>query len=1456
MAAKKTETPRTGLEIAVIGLSGRFPGAENLDEFWNNLANGMESTTFFTDEELRKLGVDEEMLNNPHYVKASGVLAEIDLFDAGFFGYNPLEATIMDPQIRVFHECVWAALENAGYDPVGCEKLIGLYAGACHNFFWEALVELSGKTQPLGWFPSKQLNDKDFLSTRIAHRLNFKGPAVTLDTACSTSLVAIHLACQGLLSGDCDLAVAGGCNISLLNNRGYLYQEGMLYSPDGHCRAFDAGAKGTNFGNGVGAAVLKRLEEALEDRDHIYAVIKGSSINNDGNNKANYTAPSIEGQAAVIRVAQKMAEVEPESIGYVETHGTGTTLGDPVEIEGLKLAFNTDKRHFCRLGSIKTNIGHMEIASGIGGFIKTVLALKNRLIPPSLNFKTPNPRIDFENSPFIVNTELTEWRNREYPLRAGVSSFGIGGTNAHVILEEAPQGDESGALSPAEDYRLMVLSARSETALSRATANLAAHLRAHPGINLADAAYTLQVGRRAFKHRRMLVCRDVDEAVQSLSSLDQEGVETFCAQEENWPLVFMFPGRGSGYVNMGRQLYRKERVFKEAMDRCFEILTPLLGSDVKDTLYPPAVDSRQPLADIDQGEIVQPLLFAFEYALASLLLAWGIKPRAMIGHGVGEFTAAHVSGVLSLADALKLLVYPGESIVKEVRFNQPEIPYISGLSGQWITQPAAADPGYWPGLLNETDGLSAGIGELLKENNRIFVEIGPGRSLTDLVKGLAGTQAAPLVVNPVRLPGENGADDAYLLTKVGQLWLRGIKIDWPGFYADEKRRRLPLPIYPFERKRYWVEADPAALNVRTQPQTALKKRADIGEWFYLPSWKRSALPEAGGRPKPSDWLVFLDDCGVGSFLIEKLKESGQVVVVRGGTEFASLGEYEYTVNPGQPGDYDALFEALRSLKETPRRILHLWGVTEKDQPADFEQAQDAGFYSLVYLAQAIGRRNFAGDIQMTVIANHIYEVIGGEAICPGKATVLGPLNVIPQEFPGVYCRSIDIDFPHSQGEERLLRQLLAEITSGSTDTAVAYRRNFRWIRLFEPLKLQRGDDGAAVWLEGDVYLITGGLGDVGLILTSGLARCGAAAFILTGRSPFPPAGEWNDWLRSHSPHDKVSRKIRKLQALKDLGAEVLILNADAANEDQMRRVVAAAEERFGRINGVIHAAGILREKAFASLKNLTKELCEPHFRSKVHGLLVLEKVLEGKQLDFCLLMSSISSVLGGLGFTAYSSANMFMDAFAADRNQRGTHRWLSVNWDAWQPEEEAAAGQSPSVGKDLLTMAMTPPEGTDAFLRIVGWPGARQVLVSTADLESRMRQWLRFEAAVEPAELAGPVIGDLSAVSRDYLEQVVVGTWKEVLGLDEVAVDENFFDLGATSLEITLVAQKLSKRLNHKIQIDTMFECASVASLVEFLGNDEKDGAAGEKKSQRAEKRVEETLGKFKVMKNGTNRKS
>jgi len=663
-------------DIAIVGMSGRFPGASDLDQFWRNLSDGVESIARFTDQELREAGVPAEWLGRPEYVKASPVLDDPALFDAPFFGFSPMEAKTMDPQHRILLELAHAALEDAACDPERYTGRIGVFAGAAMNTYFMA----SGLNARLAeeYIPTLIVNDKDFLATRISYKLGLRGPSITVQTACSTSLVAVHLARQSLLSEETDMVLAGAVSVRVPHRVGYFCDGGGIVSPDGHVRAFDAEANGTVFGSGAGVVVMKRLADAVADGSPIYAVIKGSAVNNDGAEKAGYAAPSVNGQADVVVEALSNAGVEADSISYVEAHGSGTPVGDPIEILALTKAFRTftARQGFCAIGSVKSNVGHLDAAAGMASLIKTALALKHRRIPPTLHFIRPNPEIDFPSTPFTVNTRSMEWVQGDTPRRAGVMSTGMGGTNGHLVLEEAPAAD---AVERRDAPHLFVLSAKTPSALDAMSRNLADWLGSASAARLEDVAFTLQTGRRAFEHRRFVVSNTTEEAASALKSGDAKRAPSGSVSDTpRPPVVFLLPGVGDHYVGMAEGLYERFEVFRQAVDRCARILEPYVGLDIRGILYPPGRPARNPTQSrgidlkkmlgrpgdetrdpaaqkLDQTVHCQPALFTVEYSLARLWAHWGVEPDRIVGHSMGEYVAACLAGVLSLEDALRLI---------------------------------------------------------------------------------------------------------------------------------------------------------------------------------------------------------------------------------------------------------------------------------------------------------------------------------------------------------------------------------------------------------------------------------------------------------------------------------------------------------------------------------------------------------------------------------------------------------------------------------------------------------------------------------------------------------------------------------------------------------------------------------------------------------------------------------
>ncbi|MBG1243503.1 type I polyketide synthase [Nostoc sp. NZL] len=1478
--------------IAIIGMAGRFPGANNIDEYWQKLQDGIESISNFTDEDLLAAGIEPAWLNDRNYIKAGGVLEDIDLFDASFFDMNPKEAEVTDPQHRLFLESAWKALESAGYDSTKCESRIGVYAGASLNNY----LSFNLNNDQVGSAKSYQKligNDKDFLTTRVSYKLNLTGPSITIQTACSTSLVAITLACQSLLNYQCDMAVAGGVSIRVPQKTGYLYEEGGTLSSDGHCRAFDAKAQGITIGNGVGVVILKRLSEAIADGDCIHAVIKGAAINNDGSGKVGYTAPSVDGQAEAIAEAIMFADTEPETISYIEAHGTGTALGDPIEVAALTKVFraSTEKTNFCAIGSVKTNIGHLDAAAGVAGLIKTVLALKHKQIPPSLNFEQPNPQIDFANSPFYVNTKLTEWQAGFTPRRAGVSSLGMGGTNAHVILEEAPALPTS---SPSRPWQLLVLSAKTESALETATQNLGEYLTQHPELNLADVAYTLHLGRREFNHRRVLVCQDIQDAVNALQQQDSQRILTSFEENSNRPIAFMFPGQGAQYVDMGQELYQTEAVFREQVDRCCLLLIPHLGLDLRSVIYPN--DSQTAAAEkLKQTRLAQPALFVIEYALAQVWITWGISPESMIGHSIGEYVAACLAGVMSLEDALALVAIRGqlmqqlpsgtmlavplpeaeikpllnenlslaainapnscvvsgtheavdaieqqliaqgvecrrlhtshafhsqmmesilESFIQEVRkvkLNPPQIPFISNVTRTWITAADATDPNYWARHLRQTVDFAAGISTLRQELNRILLEVGPGRTLCTLAKQHSARITEQLILSSLRHTKEEQTDIAFLLNTLGRLWLAGASINWTKFYTDECRHRIPLPTYPFERQRYWIEPQKQSSN----SALANHKKPNVADWFYVPVWKQAIAPQV--LQSREQVLIFADTC-IGVEMAKCLEDGGHnVITVVQGDQFSKLSDRKYTINPQQPEDYNALIAQLQAQGQIPDAIAHLWSLTANDQTQTtiefFDNCQKLGFYSLLFLAQSFSKQDITQPIDILVVTNNIYDLTGFESLNPEKATVLGICKVIPQQYSNITCRSIDVVIPAAKSllENQLIDQLLIELSAKSADTVVAYRGNHRWLQTFEAIHSDQTTSGLR---EQGVYLITGGLGGIGLEIAEYLAQTVRAKLILIGYSALPVRDEWNEWLKTHDEQDKFSRKILKVQELEQLGAEVLIQTADIANETQMQAVMAQAAQNFGQIHGVIHAAGI---KLFKTIPEITRNECEQQLRANGYGLFVLEKVLQGIELDFCVLISSLSSVLGALGMAAYPAAHLFTDAFICKHNQTSCTPWIAVNWDNWLTSQLAAElATKPEISTELF---MNNQEGVEVFERVLSLKKINQIVISTTDLETRIKKWIKSREPGNQVNLLSfhsrPNLINTYVTPRNEVEQIIANIWQEVLGIEQVGIDDNFLELGGDSLlsiQITARANKAGLRITNQ----HLFEYPTIAQLAEI----------------------------------------
>ncbi|HVG10762.1 MAG TPA: SDR family oxidoreductase [Thermoanaerobaculia bacterium] len=1338
--------------IAIIGMSGRFPGAENVGAYWRSLREGVESISTFPDEA------------RPGYVPRAGALDDIERFDARFFGYSPREAELMDPQQRLFLEESWKALEDAGIDPARPPGRIGVFAGTGMSTY--LLAHVYPNRERLDAYQAAVANDKDFLATRVAYKLDLRGPGLTIQTACSTSLVAVCVACQSLMNGDCDATLAGGVTLRLPQRSGYIHVEEGILSPDGHCRAFDAEARGTVPGSGVGVVVLKRLSDALADGDKIRAVIRGWALNNDGGGKAGYTAPLTEGQAGVIQEALALAEVDPATVSYVEAHGTGTRLGDPIEVAALRRAFEGAER--CLLGSVKTNIGHLDCAAGVAGLIKTVLALEHREIPPTLHFTQPSPEIDF--GPFRVVDRLTEWKS-EGPRRAGVSSFGIGGTNAHVVLEEAPSSvlpRSAGEEAPA----LLLLSAKTPSALETVTSNLVRHLEANPDLDLRDVAFTLQTGRQPLNVRRAAVVAKDLASVQWSTAQPEPGFV---------PVAFLFPGQGAQHAGMAAELYRRWPVFRREMDRCAGILKMDLFAE-----------------DVLQTEIAQPALFAVEWSLAHLWMDWGVQPEAMLGHSVGEFVAACLAGVFSLEDALALVAERGRLVqatppgamlsvplgeealaewldgelslaavngpglctvsgpfdaierleqrlpasrrlhtshafhsallepavapfrerVAGVERRPPRIPFLSNVTGTWITAEEATDPDYWARHLRQPVRFAPAVAALLAEPRRLLLEVGPGTTLTTLVR--RGGEARDRVVPSLPHPQDAETDTQAILGAAGRLWLAGVPL-----VAAEPGRKVALPTYPFEGERYWIEKG------AVPKPSAFGKRPDPADWLYLPTWKRT-LPAGALQP---------------------VAEEGEVWVISDGHEIAKRlpGVLREAVSEE---DVEATVAGLLE-DSAPKRVVFMGNAP-----------------GLLSLSRELGRRVHT-PVQLVVVTRGLYEVTGGEATGE-RGALAGLAKVIPQEYPNLRCRLIDV-----AGEADALAAELEE----DGPPVIALRGRLRWEQIFEPFRLERKEglrpDGH--------YVITGGLGRF---------------------------GEMMDGAR-----------ITRLDLKEGI---------DVADQAAVTRALREAVARHGRIDGVLHAAGEPSDD-YRTLSELSAADLQRHLRPKVGGAIALREALRelGEEPAFCVATSSLAAVLGGVSLGAYAAADAALDALLGAWGAP----WVSVNWEVWH-----AIGGIATLGQQQNELMLTPEELVDTLERVLALRGQPRLAVATGDLGRRLQQWTDvMHAGPAAGAHARPESNVPYRAPGNPIEVKIAEIWQELLGVDRVGVDDDYFLLGGNSLAGLQILSKMRAEFDVELPLKAFFEARTVSAMAEEIGR-EREKAAFEKQ------RLEEILAEIEAL--------
>jgi acyl transferase domain-containing protein/NADP-dependent 3-hydroxy acid dehydrogenase YdfG/acyl carrier protein len=1504
--------------IAIVGLGGRFPDARDLDEFWRNLREGRESLASFSDSELEAAGVPAALRADPRYVKRGTVLDGADLFDAAFFGLSPREAQILDPQHRVFLECAWEALEDSGYAPGATTHAVGVYAGASMNsYVFSQILRNPALAESVGGYQLMLGNDKDFLCTRASYKLDLRGPSMTIQTACSTSLVAVEVACRALQRGECDMALAGGVSISFPQYAGYLYQEGMILSPDGHCRPFDSRAGGIRPGTGCGIVVLKRLADAIADRDNIRAVIRGAAINNDGANKAGYTAPSVDGQVEVIATAQALAQVEPRTIGYVEAHGTATPLGDPIEIAALTTVFrgSTDAVGFCRLGSLKANLGHLDAAAGVASLIKTVLALEHREFPPLVNFREANPHLGLEGGPFVASASGLDWPGGETPRRAGVSSFGIGGTNAHVVLEEAPPVELA---QPARDAHLIVLSARTDTALDAASTRLVKHLESHPAQPLADVAWTLQSGRKAFAHRRVVVARDPAQAAARLSEPRRAPVHSAAHEGGPRPVAILFTGQGSQFAGMGAGIHRGERAFREAVDHCAELLRPHLGLDLRDAMFAARDDAR-----INETRLAQPALFVTEYALAKLWEQWGVVPAAMLGHSIGEYVAAHLAGVMSLEDALAIVAARGRlmqelpagsmaavhlgageiarwlegrevevaaanapslctvsgpaaavaalltelgangvetralhtshafhsammepalapftALVSKVRLSAPRRPYVSNVTGTWITDEQATSPDYYARHLRGTVQFEAGLRTLASDAATYFLEVGPGNTLATLARMILGAEGGRRVFASLGHAREDRPAVESMLETAGRLWLAGVPLDWVGMSAGGSPRRVSLPTYPFERTRHWVEAVAALPSAQAQSKPAptgpagTPPRVELANWFSVPTWTRGDFGVAGPPRVEGSWLVLGGADALSEAIVARLAAAGaHPVLVAQSEGLARIAPDRWKARLGMAEDIAAIASDIRAQGRSIGGAILTWSLLEDTTSP--EQQLVSLYHAPVSVALGLGASPEAPTRVIVVTA-------GGQRVFDepvrhlGAAIATGPVMALPAEVPGIGMRILDVDAGvPPRDTQGVARAIVSEAAAGDREVLVAIREGRRWLRRYERAPLAHADPATLPLKQRGVYLITGGVGGIGLALARDLARRVSARLVLTSRRGLPPREEWDARIAAN---DAAAESILAVRAVEAAGGEVLVAAVDAADANAMRATIEAVRARWGAIDGVIHAAGVAGSGRLSARKS--PEEVAATMAAKGAGLGVLVEVLGAAPLDFVALMGSINSAMYTAGLGEYTAANAMLDAFGdSTRRPAAWKRVVAIDWGPWREVGMVAKLDVPAAQRAQmqarLDSGIDTTSGVEAFARVLASPHervvvlpydlvpalelARSLLVDSA-LQAAPAAAVETAAATAPhASQPRPALSSEFAAPSGNVERQVATIWTELLGVENIGVHDDFFELGGHSLAATRVLSRMRAALGVDLPLRAMFDAPTVAGLARMV---------------------------------------
>ncbi|PTX61371.1 acyl transferase domain-containing protein [Kordia periserrulae] len=1457
-------------DIAIVGMACNFPKSESITQFWDNLRNGEDLVHTYSDEELKQFGIEEALIKNPNFKRIDAKVDNAEEFDFSFFGYTQGEAQIMDPQSRMMHQVVWEALEDASIDTKTYKNDIGLYVAAANSYNWLNYTRLN-PSKDVDTFFTRRLGDSQFINTLISYKLNLTGPSLKIDTACSSSLVAIHLACRNLLLRECTIAIAGGININTIDNKGYFYEEGMIYSKDGRCKPFDKNSSGTIGGEGAGVVVLKRMEDALRDKDHIYAVVRASSVNNDGNTKIGYTAPSIVGQSKCITNTYKFANIEPKSINYIEAHGTGTQLGDPVEVASLNKVFKDAKGHKCALGSVKSNMGHLDTGAGVAGFIKASLALYHEEIPPTLHFNEKNENVDFASGPFYVNNTLQKMvRSNGSPLRAGVSSLGIGGTNAHILLEEAP---EITADKKLRKHELITYSAKTSAALHRYKAKLKDFLATIDETQLANVAYTSKTGRTEFNVRDFIVCDTTTNGIKNLEKNIETNTKNSLSGNKN--IIFMFPGQGSQFVTMGKTLYQEEAIFKSVMDTGFAWLQAHLKEDYK-AIIGYTDNTSVDVSQINHTIYTQPLLFLIEVALAKLLMSWGIQPSQMIGHSLGEYAAACIAGVFSLEDGLKLitkratlmqalpkgdmlavgetaeaiaLILPKELSIaaintsdsctvsgnpesiaafeklldaqeisfkklhtshafhsemmdemlpafekelQTIRFSNPTIPFISNRTGKEITATEATTPQYWTEHIRNTVQFNKGLQELTKKYNGIYLEIGPGTTLSYFAKQQKSFRdKTNTAVQTMSHPKKQEEDSFVLANALGTLWSQGISIDWKAYYNNEILYKIPLPTYSFEPYKF-----PARINLKKlYAQLGMAQNAATStqnDLFYVQNWKKTFQSKKAAISKDKQtYLLFSNETPCSNAIKESLLASGNVVVeVMKGDTFQKLSDVQFAMNPTNAEEYQQLFKALTNEVEVDT-ILYTWDSVFT------EDSYETVFNAKLNLGKALIAYRSESKRKLVLIGNYQEEVLGNETVQTNALASNTILDIASQENP--LLKTITIDVSMETSDASVIANIINDIQDSEAPKQSAYRNRQKWTSFFEAFETSEINNSI---LGAKTYVITGGLGIVGEALISHLCDTYNATVIVLGRTELPPKSEWLQYSRNKDVNPGIIQKIAHLVAHQKNGRNVHYVTTDIAKEAELLKTIFDIESEYGKVAGVIHAAGISDTNMYKFVEEIDQPTIQAHFSGKVTGTQNMYNVFKDKPLDFAWITSSLSSVLGGLTYGTYASANKYIDAFMQSKMNK-LQNWSWVNLDGVSDKGLQAT--------DIVRI----------FETSIHTKEVHQLIISSTDINARNNK--QQQAANKETAAANELIIERPEIETSYqepttkTEKELCALWEEFFGYEKVGLQDDFFDLGGDSLKAMTVIKRMNKTFNISYNLKDFFSKSTVKELAEEI---------------------------------------